>query len=263
MATAFYRAKFEKQLTGSSMGGSNCGAASGAMLADQSSLGLKNPTPDQFRRNTGDWSGGLIISLIGSTLEQDYGIPVHVYDASDGYTFEDLLIHLKRGRFAVVNGDYGTVPTRLTGSDTFNELHSEFWHQYSPTKGILVGDPLNDGRKLAWSGRVVPKGYVWYPIDVARKYVNSFDRQVPGVGIHACVMDLKRLRARPVSPETNIRESPERGSTVIGKFGGTQTVAWGGVVRGQSIAGNTVWYRVWCPSASKIGYCHSSVVARV
>lgn len=258
---AFYRATFRKQLTGSNLEGVNCGAASGAMLVDQGSLGAKRPSADAFRRRTGDWSGGLFIGTVGSTVEK-YGVGVHVFDGADGLTWAQLLAYLKAGRMAVVQGDYSVVPTRLTGSDQFNGLHSEFYHQYSATNGILVGDPLNDGRLLP-SGRRAPKGYVWYPLSVARNYVESFDRKVAGPGLHAAVLDRKRLKARPITPATNVRSGPYMTSPVIGKFGGSTTVIWGAKVQGGSVGGNTTWYRIWLPSANRIGFCHSSVVTQV
>jgi len=257
MSTPFYRAGFEKQLTGSALGSVNCNSASGAMLADQATLGLKNPTPDAFRKATGDHVGGMPIALIGSTLEHTYGVGVTVYDASDGYTFDKLVADLKRGKFAVVNGDYDQVPHYLAGSRTFDGLHSEFWHRWTPT-GIVVGDPLCDGRRTG-----IPKGYVKYPLSVARNYVEKYNREIPGNSIHACVMDLKRVKARPVSPNTVVRSQPTRASASIGSFGGTTTLAWGGVVIGESIGGNRTWYRVWFPAASRIGYCHSSVVTKI
>ena len=62
MAQKYYLAGFEKQGTGSALGWKNCGAASGAMLADQATLGLKNPSSDAFRKATNDFEGGLNIS---------------------------------------------------------------------------------------------------------------------------------------------------------------------------------------------------------
>jgi hypothetical protein len=259
MAQAFYLASFEKQLTGSALAGSNCGAASGAMLTDQMTLGLKNPTPDQFRYRTGDYSGGLFIATVGRTMELEYGAPNTVYDASDGLDWYELRTRLLRGQFAVVNGDYDQIPMYLRGSRTFTGFHSVVYHQFNSDRSkVRVGDPLNDGRLAGH-----PKGWVWWPAEVARNYVEKYDREVPGDGLHACVMDLRRLRARPVSPNTQIRASASRTSVSIGSFGGSQTVVWGGTVKGEAIANNTVWYRVWCPSAARIGYCHSSVVTRV
>lgn len=256
MATAFYRAEFEKQGTGSALGWKNCAAASGAMLADQASLKLVDPEPDAFRRATGDFSGGLTISQVGDTLEQTYGIGVTVYDASDGYTWDALLADLKRGKFMVVNGDYDVVPYKLSGDKDFRGLHSEFWHRVT-TAGIVVGDPLCDGRRAG-----IPNGYVTYPFNIAREYVEKFDRQVPGTGLHACVMDLKRLKARP-RITTNVRRSPTRASGILGTISGLTTLVWGGTLKGESIGGNSTWYKVWFPRTSSFGYCHSSVVLKV
>jgi hypothetical protein len=255
MGTPFYRAAFEKQLTGSALGSVNCNSASGAMLADQATLGLKDPTPDQFRAASGDTTGGMPIATIGETLENHYGVGVTVYDGNDGFTFDQLVLALKRGQFAVVNGDYDVIPHNLAGSKTFDEYHSEFWQAWSPT-GIIAGDPLCDGRRAG-----IPNGYVKYPLDVARKFVEQFDHEVVGKSIHCAVMDLKRLKAR--SGVTNVRADHSTTSAVIGTIRGTTTLAWGGTVVGQSIGGNNVWYRVWYPTTSRIGYCHSSVITKV
>jgi len=253
----FYLAGFEKQLTGSAMGGRNCAAASGAMLADQSTMGLKNPTPDAFRKASGDFTGGLYMGQVATTLQRAYGVHTTCYDQSDGYVWSEMLAHLKQGRFMVVAGDYDQVPLALKGDKDFTGFHAVFYHRVG-SEGVRVGDPLNDGRRVG-----IPKGYVWWPLDLARRYVERFDAQVAGSSLHAVVMDLKRLRARPVSPNTRIRQAPSRSSAVIGSFGGTTTVAWGGTVIGEAIGGNAVWYRVWWPAANSIGYCHSSVVAVV
>ncbi len=256
---AFYRPTFEKQGTGSALGWQNCAAASGAMLTDRATLDLKDPSPDTFRKATGDFSGGLAIAQVGTALTK-YGVAHTVYDASDGFTFDHLVAALKRGQGAVVNGDYDVVPTRLSGSDTFDGLHSEYWHQVT-SAGIVVGDPLNDGRRLA-NGRVVPKGYVTYPLSVAREYVEKFDRQVPGTGIHVALMDLRRLRSRGTYA-VNVRAAATTSSAILGRIRGTTTLAWGGTVLGASVAGNRTWYRVWHPATSRIAYVHASVVRTV
>jgi hypothetical protein len=260
VAVAFYRAGFEEQLTGSALGPVNCNSASGAMLADEATLGLQNPTPDQFRRNTGDTSGGMPIATIGETLEHHYGVGVTVYDASDGYTFDKLVLALKRGQHAIVNGDYAVVPHSLAGSKTFDGYHSEYWHSWT-AKGIVVADPLCDGRPLPGGGRA-PKGYVLYPLAIARKFVEQFDHEVVGRSIHCAIMDLKRLKPRS-GGTTNIRVLATRKSAILGTFRGTQTLVWGGTVKGESIGGNNVWYRVWFPAKAKLAYVHSSVVTKV
>lgn len=256
MGSAFYRAGFEKQLTGSHLGGSNCAAASGAMLVDQSTLRLKNPTPDAFRRATGDFSGGLMASQVGSTCERKYGVPVHVFDYDDNLDWPTLKRFLSNGRFAVISGDYEVLPRSMRGDKDFTGDHSVFYHRIT-SRGVIVGDPLADGRRPG-----IPKGYQLWPMDIARKYAMRFTQTKPG-GIYAVVLDRKRLRARPVSPNTKVRSVPKRGDNVIGSFGGTSTVVYGGTVQGESIGGNSTWFRIWWPKTNGFGYCHSSVVARV
>lgn len=253
----FYRAGFEKQLTGSALGPVNCNSAAGAMLVDQFTLGLKNPSPDRFRKLSGDTAGGMPIQTVGETLER-FGVKHTVYDENDGYHFDDLVADLKRGKFAVVNGDYDVVPSGLEGSKTFGGPHSEFWHRVTPDgSGIVVGDPLCDGRRP-----VYPNGYVVYPLSVARRFVRKLDNQVPGDGIMCAVMDLQRLRAKG-SLRVNVRRQPTRESESIGRIKGARSLVWGGTVRGERIGGNDVWYRVWFPKKSRIAYVHSSVVKTI
>lgn len=256
MATAFYTATFRKQNTGSALAWKNCGAAAGAMLVDQGSLGNHKPTPDAFRARTGDFSGGLFIGQIGGTVEK-YGVGVTVFDANDGLDWADLVAFLKVGRFAVVNGDYDQVPYALKGDKSYNDYHAVIYEEIVGDK-IRVGDGLNDGRRPG-----IYKGWVWWPLSVAKNYVERFDRQVPGTGLHAAVLDRKRLKSRPISPNTRVRSAPTRSAAEIGTFGGSATVIWGDTVTGESVGGSRVWYRVWLPSAAKIGFCHSSVVTRV
>ena len=256
MTKAFYRAVFRKQDTGSPLGWKNCGASSGAMLVDQGSLGNHKPTPDAFRKRTHDFSGGLMIGQIGDAIES-YGVGVHVYDASDGLTFAELMVFNKVGRFAVVQGDYDQVPYALRGDKDFRDFHSVVYQEIEGSS-IWVGDSLNDGRRPG-----IPKGWIKWPLSVAKNYVERFDRQVPGTGLHAAVLDRKRLKARPVSPETKVRSGPGLSYSVIGSFGGSTTIIWGDTVTGEAVGGSRVWYRVWLPSAAKVGFCHSSVVTKI
>jgi hypothetical protein len=255
MATAFYRATFEKQGTGSALAWKNCASASGAMLADQATLGGKDPSPDFFRRLTGDTEGGLTVAQVGTTL-QGLGVHTTVYDGSDGYLWPSMVADLKRGKFMVASGDYSAIPYDLRGDKTFTASHAVFFHAMTAT-GITVGDPLNDGRRAG-----IPKGYVVWPIAVAREFVERLDQRVPGSSLHACVMDLSRIKARP-GIKANVRLNATRLAPSIGAISGSHALVTGGTVRGESIGGNAVWYRVWAPGSSKIGYCHSSVVVAV
>jgi hypothetical protein len=97
---------------------------------------------------------------------------------------------------------------------------------------------------------------------VAQNYVEKFDSQIPGKGLHVALMDLKRLRAR-TGVKANIRSERKRGDNIIARISGSTTLVWGWAQTGESVGGNNVWYRVWVPTRSRVGYVHSSVVHRV
>lgn len=250
----FYRARFEKQNTGSALSWSNCAAASGAMLADQSTLGIKDPTPDRIRRLTNDFEGGLTMAQVGTALDR-IGIHTTVYDESDGYTWADLTSDLRDGAFMVVAGDYDAVPLDLRGDKDYTGFHAVFYHEIIGDEYVVVGDPLNDGRRPG-----IHKGYVRWPIEVAKEYVKMAAHQIPGESLLACVMDVRDLSVRRGRRKANIRRLASRDSVVIGHITPSDSVQWGGTVKGQMIGGSDVWYKVWCPEANRIGYAHSSVV---
>lgn len=260
MNEPFYLAGFERQLTGTPCAGYNCNMAAAAMLADQATLRLVQTTPDRLRALTGT-AGTCVDGTIGNegtTVKQAaaalarVGVHVTAYDPSDGVTWAQLMSWLGQGRFAIVEGDYDRIPLALRGDKDFEGLHSEFWQRVTSTT-IRVGDPLNDGRRAG-----IPKGYVEYPLAIARAYAEKF----PGPGIAVAVIDLRRLRKRVAV--ANIRIGSSRKTAVIGQLTTTATrLAWGGVVHGESIGGDDRWYRVWFPRAARIGYGHASVVTPV
>ena len=247
----FYLPHFEKQLTGSPLQSTNCGAASGAMLTDQATLGLKDPTPEHFRRLTGDMEGGLTISGITNAMER-LGVPVESFDFTDALHWPGLLSMLKAGRFAVVSGDYDSLPQNLKGDKDFKGLHSVMYQAVQPDK-VRVGDPLNDGRRPG-----IPKGWITWPIYEAEQYVERFANQFSG-GIYAVVMRIQKVEARV---KANVRLHPDRTAFVIATIAGRQRLTTGGTEQGEAIGGNKTWFRVWAPSASQVGYVHSSVVRR-
>jgi hypothetical protein len=261
MAADYYTCHFERQMTGTAIGETNCAGTSGAMFADQATLGRQDPTPDRFRRLTADFQGGLQVHQVGDVLDR-LGIPNTVYDASDGYTFAHLVADLGRGKFAVTTGDYDQVPDHLAGSRTYNGLHAEFWHHLVPGRngrldGITVADPLRDGR---YPG--IPKGWCVYPMDVARRYVEKFDHQVPGNGLHAVVMDRQRVRVRQGMVAT-IRTRPDHDAPAIGLLKGRAVLTWGAVQQGETYQGSRAWYRVWHPPTARVGYVRAARVVRV
>lgn len=248
----YYLPRFEKQLTGSYLESTNCGAASGAMLVDQGTLGLKDPSPEMFRRQTGDMEGGLMIGAIQTAMEY-FGVPVTAYDYTDDLAWPTLLSMLKAGRFAVVSGDYGALPVKYRGDKDFLGNHSVMF-QAVTASGIRVGDPLNDGRRPG-----VPKGWQVWPQSVARDYVLRFTQPYPG-GIYAVVMQKRQVEVRVIA---NIRLHPDRDAFILATLREGKRLTYGGTVKGQAILGNRTWFQVWVPSAEKVGFVHASTVKRV
>lgn len=248
----FYLPHFEKQLTGSYLASTNCGAASGAMLVDQATLGLKDPSPEMFRRQTGDMEGGLLIGGIQTAMEH-FGVPVTAYDYTDDLEWPTLLSMLRAGRFAVVSGDYGALPVKYRGDKDFVGNHSVVY-QAVTASGIRVGDPLNDGRRPG-----IPKGWQVWPIDVARDYVMRFSQPYAG-GIYAVVMQKRQVEVRVVA---NVRLHPARNAFILATFNEGKRLTYGGTEMGEPFLGNRTWFRVWVPSAEKVGYVHASTVKRV
>lgn len=251
----WYRPGFEKQATGSALQWFNCAAASGAMLADQDTLGLTDPEPDRVRALSGDFSGGLTMGALGTALER-LGVQVTVFDNDDHLTWDTLARYCRGGRFAVVAGDYDALPRELKGDKDYNGPHAVFYQQMG-TSNIVVGDPLNDGRA---SG--IPHGYIKWPVDVARRYVKRFDAQVTG-GIHAVVMRPRLVKPRSQVMEAAVRSRPAAGARLLGTLPFSRRLVTGGGVEGEEVRGSKRWFRVWWPADGRLAYIHSSVVYRV
>jgi len=268
MARTWYLPPFEKQLTGTACEHANCNMAAAAMAAQQVSLGAINTGPDELRRLSGTaWecvdddktNDGTNLEDAATALARK-GVTLTTFDATDGKRFSDLLAYLKKGRFAVVHGDYDQVPAALRGDKAFFGTHSVYYQEYrasvplyNGTKGaaVRVGDSLNDGRRAG-----VPNGYVWWPAAVAQHYVEKF----PGTGLTFGIIDLRTLKARV--PVANIRAKAATSAPIIGKLKpADKALVWGAVQIGEAVGANRRWYRVWVPSLAKIGFMHSSVVS--
>lgn len=251
----YYLPHFEKQLTGSVLDNTNCGAASGAMLIDQATLGDTDPTPEQFRRQTGDLSGGLHVGNIATACEE-FGIPVTAFDSSDDLGWFSLRRMLLAGRFAVVAGDYDVLPIGLRGDKDFEGWHSVFFQaiNLSRTK-IRVGDPLNDGRRPG-----IPDGWIEWPIDIARDYVERFGNQTGG-GIQCVVMDRREVEVRAGGADVYLH--PRFDATRIGTYQAKKRFAYGSVIKSEPRLGNRNWFSVWVPKSNKVGYIHGTRVRRV
>lgn len=250
----FYRPAFEKQATGSHLQWTNCAAASGAMLADQATLGITDPEPDRVRALTGDFVGGLTMGAVGTAMER-LDIPVTVFDNDDHLRWPTLQRMLRRGRFAVVAGDYDVLPHSLRGDKDYEDYHAVFyWRQ---TSFQVVGDPLNDGRAPG-----IHKGWIRWPIEVAYAYVRRFDQQTSG-GIHAVVMDQpQRVKPRSQIAGAEVRLHPKKDGFLLGVLRDPKLLITGGTVEGEEIRGSKRWFKVWFPPANKVGYIHTSVAYR-
>jgi len=246
----FYKPSFEKQLTGSDLASFNCAAASGAMLTDRATLGIKDPSPDRFRRKTGDDKGGLYMGAVGNALEA-FGVDAIVWDADDHLRWKRVKTMAQRGQSLVIAGDYEEIPLKLRGDKDFRDDHSVFLYRMF-TKVSIIGDPLNDGRRPG-----IPDGWVQWPNEVVYAYVRRFDLQTQG-GIHAATARLDWVKPRSQVRAADVRTKPEKDAPIIGQLEWGKRLNTGGTVVGETIRGQERWFKVWMKS--QIGYIHSSVV---
>lgn len=237
----YYLAGFEGQRNTGPMSTTNCAAASGAMLADQATLGIKNPGVAWFRQQTDDYEGGLRAGQVAAVLEE-MGIEVRLYDHRDNLKWDKLRTFLNRGWFASVAGDYDVLPPELQGAD-YDGFHSTVYHQRFQSNQ-RVGDPLLENWRK-WNNAL------------ARKYVQKFDKQTSG-GIHAIVIVPKFARLRSQAEVVPVREQPEKDARVIARMSGSDKLVTGGTVKGDNVVGHDRWRKVWVPHVGT-GYVHYSV----
>lgn len=240
MGQRFYLAGHEEQRNTGTMASTNCAAASGAMLADQGTLGIKDPGVAYFRKLTDDTEGGLRMGQVASVLEDDLKIPVRLYDHSDNLKWDKLKRYLNKGWFAVVAGDYDVLPPNLQGAD-YDGFHAVVYHQRFKTVQ-RVGDPLMT-KWLTWSH------------ELAYQYVKKFDKQTQG-GIHACVLEVQYTVLRDGIVEAEVVDAPSRDAKVLTTIKSGKKLVTGGIVKGDKVAGLDKWRRVWVPSAASFGYIH-------
>lgn len=234
----FYLAKHKEQRNTGPMSTTNCAAASGAMLDDQATLGIHNPSVRWWRKQTDDFKGGLRMEQVAAVLE-DRGIKVHLFDHRDNLKWWRLKQYLAAGRFAVVAGDYDVLPPNLKGA-LYDDFHAVVYHQLFNVN-IRVGDPLQED-------------WLKWPLGLAEQYVKKFDRQTTG-GIYACVMVPEYARLRDGILDAEIVSEPEKDATVVGTIKRKQRLVTGGNVKGDTVAGNNRWRKVWVPGKdSTIGY---------
>ena len=248
----FYKPSFEKQLTGSDLASFNCAAASGAMLTDRATLGIKDPSPDRFRKKTGDKVGGLYMGNVGNALEA-FGVDALVWDADDHLRWPKVKEMAKRGQSLVIAGDYEEIPWKLRGDKDFRGDHSVFLYRMF-SKVSVIGDPLNDGRRPN-----IPTGWVQWPNEVVYAYVKNFDRDTQG-GIHAATARLDWVKPRSQMRAVDVRSKPGKDAPIIGLLEWGKKLNTGGTIVGEAVRGQERWFKVWMNS--QVGYIHSSVAYR-
>lgn len=249
MAQPFYRPRFKKQLTGSTLGPYNCNMASAAMLADRDTLGQLNVTSDAMRKASGDTSGGTSQQAAVTALAK-YGITVDSYDAWDNFDIADMDAALRAGKAIGVAGDYDQLPLSLKGDKDFFGDHRVVINEILSNGNYLVFDPIADGRRTG-----IPKSPLQWPRDVMRRYVLDM------VGPDVWAIVLRRRRAKAKVATANIRAGAGTAYPIIGTLSGTGTLARGSKPTiGDPVGANRVWYRVWDPRVARVGYMHSSVI---
>lgn len=243
-----YVPKHKRQLTGSELGPYNCNMAAAAMLADAMTLGLVDVTADAMRSASGDSAGGTDIRDAATALAR-YNLYPTLYDSTDALGWTGLRSAIAHDRPAVVHGDYDAIPAILKGDKAFYGLHSVYWNAIV-AGGVMVGDPLNDGRRGD-----IPKGYVVWPESVANGYAAAF----PGGPYTALIATLTRIRVRV--DVANVRSGPARSAAIIThKRRGALLRAGIRAELGERIGGDARWYRVWLADRNRLGYMHASVV---
>lgn len=244
---AFYHPRFVPQLDGSILASKNCNMAAAATFADAVTLGIKRYTGAQMRRASGDTEGGTSLRAAVTALSRLAHLTL---DLEDGLSWIDLASAARRGFPFILHGDYDVLPYGLQGSRTFKDIHSVFGLF---DDGWLIYDPLDDGRALS-TGHA-PQGPIFWPEVVVRAYAEKY----PGPAIMAG-FGVKHY-VRSCVAVANIRTGPSRTRRIIGTLrkGGTPPpmLLTGGTVPGESIGGNSRWWKVW--KNNRVAYMHTSV----
>ncbi len=145
--------KFQKQLDGSALQGSNCTAASAAMVTDDDTCGGTVPTPSQVRYWTGDPRGGLNLSEVDDALNAH--TPTRL-DVRYRYPWADFIKRVSAGEAAILQGGYAPIAdSRFDAGGGFRGNHAILVNP-----GLIAMDPLADGRRAGiykYNGEAYPQ----------------------------------------------------------------------------------------------------------
>lgn len=286
----------DQLVPGFALGGKSCTCFAGATGVDRNTFGKTIITGKKVRIETGDTIGGTTIQQVDDAIARLIGED----DFSTGYWQWDRLDHaLQNGKGLVVAIRYRGVHryqrkllaqlghiaqehliwgSELFGSDDL-DWHAEVWHRWLAAgtttvldgktlaappheRGLIVGDPLCDGRRST-----VAKGYVVYPESLVRAI--AADSLLFGKTYAAILLDaryevadkpptvpvrtlqyggkaIKMRRLRTVRP-ANLRERPRRNRKDPSKYRvrylpkGSVFRAWQ-KAEGTMIGGSNIWY---------------------
>lgn len=192
------------QLTGSTCGGRNCAACSGAM--GLAAAGGPELTGDQFRKESGvscapgahSPSGGLYISDVERVFKKhgksiDYGEPT-ASGAPVPWTAAQGAAKLRTGHGMVCLGDYDGLPARYRApGSSFLGDHSAWAHDLRADGTVCWHDPLRKTRvRIPWSAVVA----YWQKRGSAVRGLAGFVKLAipPAVVLKGLVAEVKALR---------------------------------------------------------------------
>ena len=143
--------KFISQFDGSKYSGTNCGMASGAMLAHM--MGYSGLTGADLRALSGDTAGGTNAWDVTGALGRADGQLGKSVDVRSNWSYEDFKKRVAAGSPAVLNGWTGNLPPQLN-STSGDMGHSVAIAGYDAKRdAFMVLDP--SGQKVWWPAQVV------------------------------------------------------------------------------------------------------------
>jgi len=140
-----------------------CTVLSTCMLIDRSTLGKTRPDPCNFRRQTGDSSGGTTLLQNRTVAENVYHVPMEPHTGGNVCTPYYLGYQLFLGRGVVIQGNTsaigkGNVNHAVLGNSGQGYQKVGTTEQISSPAGLWVFDP--------WS-----KGLAWWPWDKVKAFM--------------------------------------------------------------------------------------------
>lgn len=261
---------------GKAFGWLNCTPTSFAMAMEKATLGRVRMTGCDVRKQTGDLSGGTMLSQCAAVAHK-HGVEVEVHAGSGVVSPFTVAIWLHNGRGVVAQGNTSALintPFRSTQGGVNHAVYineGRGWKQTGDGKWypseVLVYDPAADGRKRAYH---VDQGPSWWPWSVALAFFAALkpwgdnDPRRLGLGKVYCAQFAdtephvhlryagsvrtnpfpRPMTVRPPSGTyQNVRSGPSTSYGIVTKLkSGTPFTAYQQNPKGQLLAGSRVWY---------------------